>query len=188
MDVGAVLEEELTRARDAVSSGLRLVLVEGESDRVAVQRLARRVGAETSGVAVIAIAGATNVGAFLELLDGSPVLALCDEAEEQIFSDAFQRIERPTSDIFVCKPDLEAEMIAALGTDGLREIIEEAGEKAAFRRMQAQPDQRNRALADQLHRFIGTRSGRKIRYAQAAAEAVDLESIPEGIRQLISQF
>ena len=73
------------------------VLVEGESDRVALHTLARRLGRdlEREGVEVVALAGATNVGRWLEDLaatGASPSLAgLYDAPEERFFRRGLER-------------------------------------------------------------------------------------------------
>jgi hypothetical protein len=38
--------------------------------------------------------------------------------------------------------------------------------------------QRGRALHDQLHRFLGTRSGRKVRYGTLLVDALELDRVP----------
>ena len=72
---------------------------------------------------------------------------------------------------FVCRADLEDELIRALGVDGVLQVIEAAGDGPSWRRMRAQPAQRDRPVEQQLRRFMGTRSGRKERYAGAARRA-----------------
>lgn len=74
-----------------------VVLVEGVSDQLAVEALARRHGRELAadGVAVLAMGGATNIGHFLETY-GPPganvgLAGLCDEAEAGTFQRALQR-------------------------------------------------------------------------------------------------
>ena len=51
-------------------------------------------------------------------------------------------------------------------------VIEQQGELASLRIMQRQPAQRGRTAEEQLRRFIGTRSRRKIRYGQLLVEAL----------------
>jgi len=54
--------------------------------------------------------------------------------------------------------------------------------------LQNQPAHRGRHLHDQLHRFIGTRSGRKIRYGHLLAQAVDLDRIPAPLDRLFGHL
>lgn len=74
-----------------------VVLVEGVSDQLAVEALARRQGRDLAadGVAVLAMGGATNIGHFLETY-GPPganvgLAGLCDEAEAGTFQRALRR-------------------------------------------------------------------------------------------------
>ena len=79
-------------------------------------------------------------------------------------------------------------MIRTLGTDRVLEVIEDQGELATFRRMRSQPAQRERPLDRQLHRFIGTRSGRKIRYGRLLVEALDPDRVPAPLDGLLSRI
>jgi hypothetical protein len=74
-----------------------VVLVEGLSDQVTLEVLARRRGRDLAdeGVAVIAMHGATNLGRYLER-DGpggfdAELAGLCDAAEEDYFRRALRR-------------------------------------------------------------------------------------------------
>ena len=61
-----------------------VILVEGESDRVALETLAARGGDDLAaqGVAVISMTGVTNARAYLVRFAASPRLAvLCDDRE-----------------------------------------------------------------------------------------------------------
>ena len=79
---------------------------------------------------------------------------------------------------FACEPDLEGELIRALGTTVVEAVIEEQGELTSWHILQRQPAQLTRSVEDQLHRFLGTRSGRKETYARLLVEALDLDRIP----------
>lgn len=147
-----------------------VVLVEGLSDKVAVETLAVRLGC---AVTVVAIGGATNVRRFA----GPGVIGMCDRREEHYFAAALERW-------VVCDPDLEGEFIRALGVDGIEEVIEQQGELDSFRVLQQQPFQRDRTPEQQLDRFFGGRSGNKIRYAALLARAVPLERIPPPLVEL----
>jgi hypothetical protein len=65
-------------------------------------------------------------------------------------------------------------------------IIEEEGELRSFRILQRQPAQRGRSTHDQLHRFLGSRSGRKHRYGRLLADAVDLARIPRSLDRVLA--
>jgi hypothetical protein len=89
---------------------------------------------------------------------------------------------------FVCVSDLEDELIRALGTERVLEVVESEGELGAFRSFQNQPAWRGRPLTDQLHRFIGTFSGRKIRYGRHLVEALDPDRVPVPLTGLLGHI
>ncbi|HJQ76983.1 MAG TPA: TOPRIM nucleotidyl transferase/hydrolase domain-containing protein [Acidimicrobiia bacterium] len=176
-----------------------VVLVEGESDRAAVLTLAERRGRhlETDGVVVIAMGGITNIGRYLSDLDRHAVLGLYDAGEERVVANALARLGHAQDlgraglqglGFYVCVEDLEDELIRALGPDRVIEVIEDQGEMATFRRMRNQPAQRERPLDRQLRRFIGTRSGRKIRYGRLLVEALEPDRVPTPLDGLLSRL
>jgi hypothetical protein len=166
-----------------------VVLVEGESDKAAVEALARRRGRDlaTEGVAVVAMGGATNIGHAVAHYGpdglGLRIACLCDAGEE-----AFLRRRLDGVDVvgcFVCDADLEDELIRALGADAVEQIIEEQGESASLRTLRKQEFHRGRTAEQQLHRFIGVRSGRKARYARLLVDALDADQAPEPLDDLL---
>jgi predicted ATP-dependent endonuclease of OLD family len=176
-----------------------VVLVEGESDRAAVLALSERRGRdlEAEDVAVVAMGGITNLGAHLDRHRDRKTLGLYDAGEEKVVVSALSRRGHPrdmTRDelqrlgFYVCVEDLEDEMIRALGTDRILEVIEDQGETATFRRMRSQPAQRERPLDRQLRRFIGTRSGRKIRYGRLLVEALEPDRVPPPLDGLLTRL
>jgi hypothetical protein len=164
-----------------------VVLVEGVSDQIAVETLAARAGRdlESERVSVVPIGGATNIRRLLEQL-GPPVpdrrlAGLCDEREARYFRDALD-------DVFVCVADLEDELIRALGVATVEHVIDQQGELGSFRIMQRQPDQQGRTVDQQLHRFMGTRSGRKMHYARVLVDALDLDRVPLPLDRLLAHL
>jgi hypothetical protein len=157
------------------------VLVEGTSDKVAVEVLAAKRGRDlqAEGVTVVALGGVTNIGNFLTLFRGFDLryVGLCDAGERRYF-------ERALEHYFVCEPDLEGELIRALGVDGVEAVVEQLGDLRDLHVFQNQPFQRTRTPGEQLHRFMGTQSGRKAKYARALVEA--LESVPAPLEQLLA--
>jgi OLD-like protein len=186
----------------AVADGGRtVVLVEGMSDHAALTALAARSGRELhdEGVSIVPMGGATNIGHFLDVLGprGLDVrlAGLCDLAEEPGFRRSLRRaglssdpdrggMER--AGFFVCVTDLEDELIRSLGEACTEQVIEAQGELASFRILQNQPAQRNRTRDQQLHRFMGSRGGRKIHYARVLAETLDLSRVPEPLDRLLA--
>jgi len=177
-----------------------VILVEGPSDAVAVETLAARAGRDLAAerVSVVPVGGATAVRRFLEPFGPRGLdlrlAGLVDAAEERFFRQAVQgsdrhpeltRDEMEQLGFFVCVADLEDELIRAIGTDRVIAVVDEEGQAKALRTFRNQPAQRERALDQQLHRFVGTMSGRKSRYAAALAAAVDLDRIPHPIAGLL---
>jgi hypothetical protein len=213
-------------ARDAAAGRGAVVLVEGLSDRAAVEALATRRGRDlrAHGVFTVPMGGATNLGHFLDLLGprGRDVrlAGLCDAAEAPGFRRALQRAglsaapapapagpgpaARAPADpapapvapapadfldrlgFFVCVADLEDELIRSLGTDRVEQVVADQGELGPLRTFSKQPAQRERTREQQLRRFMGTRSGRKIQYARALAEALDPARVPDPLARLLA--
>ena len=179
-----------------------VVLVEGVSDRVAVETLAvrreRDLGAE--GVAVVAIRGAGNIRSALGRYGpqglGVRLAGLCDAGEEDDFRRALEQaglgsgLDRPGMErlgFFVCVRDLEDELIRALGAAAVEDVVAAQGELRSFRTLQKQPAQRDWTTEAQLRRFLGTHSGRKARYAEALVQALDLERVPRPLELLLAR-
>lgn len=176
---------------DGLGEARAVILVEGPSDRAAVLTLAERLGRDlpTEGVSVVSMGGASAIGAYLSAFSdrGISSAGLCDVAQEYQFRFALERaglgsdLSRSAMEelgFYVCVVDLEDELIRALGTAAVEAILDREGELRAFRTFQNQPAWRDGALHDQLHRFLGIRSGRKARYGRLLVEALDLDRVP----------
>jgi hypothetical protein len=167
-----------------------VVLVEGESDRVAVEALAARRGRDLSaeGIEVVAIGGAQAIGRVLRGLDGRVrVAGLCDAGEEADFRRALERaglgadLDRAGMEalgFYVCEVDLEDELIRAVGVEAIERIAEEQGDLRAFRTLQKQAAWQGRDVRDQLRRWLGSGGRRKIRYARLLVDALDPARVP----------
>ena len=170
-----------------------VVLVEGISDRSAVEALAERRGRDLAaeGISVVAIGGAQAIGRFLNELGprGLDVrlAGLCDAAEEGEFQRGLERAglgsnltraDMERLGFFVCVADLEEELIRALGSAAVEEVAEAEGDLGAFRTLQKQPAWQGRPVEEQLRRFMGSGGSRKVRYARLLVEALDLDRVP----------
>ena len=179
-----------------------VILVEGTSDQRAVEALARRRGRDLAadGVEVIAMGGVTNIRRHLDEYGphGLDVLVagLCDVGEERWVRRGLERagfgsdLDRAAMErlgFFLCHADLEDELIRSLGTDTVVRIVEAEGELRSLRTMQQQPAQQSRPLDAQLRRFMGTRGGRKIHYATALVDALDLGRVPRPLDAVLAQ-
>jgi hypothetical protein len=175
-------------------SALRaVVLVEGLSDRCALEALATRRGRnlEADGVSVVPIGGAQAIGRYLTRFGpqglGLRVAGLCDAGEEGDFRRGLERAglgsELSRADMealgfHVCVADLEDELIRALGAAAVERVVDEHGDLRAFRTLQKQPAWQGRTTHEQLRRFMGSGGRRKIRYARLIVEALDLDRVP----------
>ncbi len=177
------------------------MLVEGESDAAAVATLARRFGITTEQLRPIVAFGVTNYGRILaEIAQRCPnvqVVGLYDQPEEHVVRRAVNAagLGAPTGQseledlgFHACVTDLEDEFIRAMGVDEVEQVIEREGELASLRRLQAQPAQRGRPVDQQLRRFMGTKSMRKIRYGERLAAAVDLGAVPDPLRRVTADI
>ena len=184
-----------------IADGVRaVVLVEGLSDRVAVEALALRHGRDLAaeGVSVVPIGGAQAIRRALDLY-GPPgldlVLAgLCDVGEERSYRRGLERaglgsdLTREGMErlgFYVCEADLEDELIRALGPDAVEHVVETRGDIAPFRTLQKQPEWRGRPLHDQLRRFFGSGGRRKIRYARFLVEALEPDRVPRPLDRVL---
>jgi hypothetical protein len=169
------------------------VIVEGISDKVAVEALAARRGKDlqAEGVSVISVGGAHGIGRFLDRLDLEPcdvgLAGLCDAGEEAQFRHALERAglgtdltraEMEELGFYVCEADLEAELIRALGVAAVEDVLAAHGDIGAFRTLQKQPQWKGRPAEEQLRRFMGSGARRKIKYARLLIEALDLARVP----------
>ena len=189
-------------ARELADDGLAtVVLVEGVSDQCAVEALAARRERDLAGegVCVVPIGGAMSVGRYLRLFgrQGLPVdvRGLCDAAEEGHvrrgleqagFGHGLDRSAMESLGFYVCVRDLEDELIRALHPVGVERVLTAEGDLARFRVFQNQPAQRGRAIERQLHRFMGTTSGRKARYGRKLVLALDPDRVPRPLDHLLA--
>lgn len=177
------------------------VLVEGVSDQCALEALAERRGRDlvAEGISIVPIGGATNISHVLAHLARQAIdvrlAGLCDAAEERYFRRGLERAGLGTGltrgdmerlGFFVCVEDLEDELIRSLGPGSVEAILEDQGELGSFRIFQKQPAQRERSAEEQLRRFLGTRSGRKIRYGRLLVDALDLDRVPSSLEGVLA--
>ena len=177
-----------------------VVLVEGESDAAALRALARRRGRdlEQEQIAIVAIGGSKNIRKCLERFGphglNVPVAGLYDVAEEVDIRRGLQatgfgrpqaRADIERLGFFACDTDLEDELIRALGVAAVEQLIEEQRELGSFRTLQKQVAQQGRPVEAQMHRFMGSKGGRKIRYAPILVEALDLAQVPAPLDRVL---
>ncbi len=170
-----------------------VVLVEGVSDKVALETLAVRRGRDLAadGVSVEAVGGAQAIGRFLNLYGprGSnlELAGFCDAGEERWLRRALEhagfggdlgRDEIERLGFFVCERDLEDELVRCLGAPVVEEILAAHGKLGSFRTYQKQPQHRARTTEEQLRGFL---TNWKIRLAAPLVEALDLDRVPRAL-------
>jgi predicted ATP-dependent endonuclease of OLD family len=180
-----------------------VVLVEGVSDQLALEALAERRGRslDAEGVSIVPIGGSKNIGSFLDLFGpqglDARLASLFDAAEEADYQRGLDRAGRGFNQIradmerlgfFACGADLEDELIRALGADVVEKVIDAQGDLESFRSFQRQPAWRGRPVEEQLHRFFGTHSGRKIQSAALLVGALDLAEVPRPLDRVLAHI
>jgi OLD-like protein len=178
-----------------------VVLVEGTSDKLAVETLAerRRRNLEAEGISIVPIGGAQAIGRFITQFGPQgldlKLAGLCDAAEERNFRRGLERaglgshltradLER--LGFYVCVADLEDELIRALGAASVEQVVDAQGDLRSFRTLQKQPEWRGRTTEEQLRRFMGSGGRRKIRYAQLLVNALDLTQVPRPLDRVLA--
>ena len=165
-----------------------VVLVEGTSDRRAVETLARRRGRDlpAEGVAVVPMGGYGNLPRLLGQYPDVRLAGLYDAGEERHFLRALGCADRGALErvgFYACTRDLEDELTRAVGPAGMERVLTEQGELRAFRTYQRQPAHRARPLKEQLHGFMWNR---KQRYAVLLVEALDLGRVPRPLDRVLA--
>ncbi len=191
---------KLPQTAEALSARA-VVLVEGISDKLALEALANRRhrNLDAEGVALVSMGGSKNIGSFLDQFgpQGFDVrlAGLCDAAEEGDFRRGLQRVGLGSSltradmeslGFYVCVEDLEDELIRSLGAAAVEQIIDAQGDLESFRTFQKQPAWRGRTSPEQLRRFFGTHSGRKIQSARLLVDALDLTQVPRPLDRVLA--
>jgi hypothetical protein len=170
-----------------------VVLVEGVSDKVALETLAVRRGRNLAAesVSVVPVGGAQAIGRFLKLYGPGGldvVLAgFCDAGEQHAmrraleragFGDNLDRTELERLGFYVCESDLEDELIRCLGASVAEEVLAGQGKLGSFRTYQKQLAHRARPTEEQLRGFL---TNWKIELVGPLVEALDLSRVPRAL-------
>jgi hypothetical protein len=150
---------------------MAVVLVEGITDRIALEAVAQRLGLDLSGIEIIPIGGAQAIRRASSQYEGDCVAGLCDVGEERWF----RRVLGDAT--YVCDKDLEDELIRALGPQRVEDVITAQGELETFRNFQNQVFWRGRPVERQLRRWLQN-GGRQHRYPPPLVEAMEPDEIP----------
>jgi hypothetical protein len=180
-----------------------VVLVEGISDQFALEAIAERGGRDlrAEGISIVSIGGATNIRRFLELFGprgfNVRLAGLCDVGEEGDYRRGLERAglgsnliraDMESLGFYVCVADLEDELIRSLGAASVERVVDAQGELGAFRTLQRQSAHQGRSIEQQLRRFMGSRGGRKIRYARLLVDALDLTQVPRPLDRVLAHI
>jgi len=150
---------------------MAVVLVEGVTDRIALEAVARRLALDLDGIEIVPIGGAQAIRRAAAEHEGESVVGLCDIGEERWF----RRVLGDST--YVCDRDLEDELIRALGPQRAEEVIAWQGELETFRSFQNQTYWRGRPVEHQLRRWLQN-GGRQHRYPPHLVEAMQPGEIP----------
>lgn len=179
-----------------------VVLVEGHSDRVALLTLARRHGRDLAaeGVDVVPMGGITNTRAFASRYGprglGIRLAGLYDAPEEARLQHGLAAAGLGAAlepgglaglGFHGCSADLEDELVRALGVPAVEAVIEAAGETRSLQLLAGMPAQRDWTRVAVIRRFLGSRSGRKARYAELMVDALEPGRVPEPLAALLAR-
>jgi OLD-like protein len=158
---------------------MAVVLVEGITDRIALEAVAARLGLDLTGVEIVPIGGAQAIRRAAAEYDGERVAGLCDAGEERFF----RRVLGDAA--YVCVEDLEDELIRALGADRVQEVVATQGELETFRSFQNQLFWRGKPVEAQLRRWLQN-GGRYLRYPPLLVGALEPDEIPRPLAGVLA--
>jgi hypothetical protein len=158
---------------------MSVVLVEGITDRLALEATARRLGHDLAGVEIVPIGGAQAIRRAHTGYERERVVGLCDAGEERYF----RRVLGDAA--FVCVKDLEDELIRAAGAERVEAVVAAQGELETFRKFQNQLAWRGRPVEAQLRRWLQN-GGRYLRYPPLLLEALEPDEIPQPLAGILA--
>ena len=150
---------------------MAVVLVEGITDRIALEAVAAKLGCDLAGVEIVAIGGAQAIRRAFAEHAGEHVVGLCDAPEERWF----RRVLGDAT--YVCVENLEDELIRALGAARVEEVVAAQGDLETFRNFQNQPAWRGRSTDSQLLRWMHNGNGHQ-RYPPLLIATLEPARIP----------
>lgn len=135
---------------------------------------ARRVGVDLDarGAELVVLGGAGGLNATLAELDRTGrdvrLLGLCDADHERRWARWLEaaglgrdldRAGLEQLGFFVCDPNLELELVRAVGIEQTLALIEDEGETTALRLLSRQPAHRHRTTEQLMEPFLWSRKG-----------------------------
>lgn len=160
---------------------MAVVLVEGITDRIALEAVAAQLGRDLvgEGVEIVPIGGAQAVRRAAAERESERLVGLCDAGEERYF----RRVLGDAT--FVCDKDIEDELIRAVGVERIEAVVAAEGELETFRKFQDQLFWRGRPVDAQLRRWLQN-GGRYLRYPPLLVAALDPDEIPAPLRGVLA--
>jgi hypothetical protein len=159
-----------------------VVLVEGITDRIALEAVAAKLRLDLAGdgVEIVPIGGAQAIRRASSAYEGERVVGLCDAGEERWF----RRVLGDAT--YVCVRDLEDELVRALGPARVEEILATQGDLDTFRNFQNQPHWRGRPVEAQLRRWLQAADNRGKRYPPLFVDALEPDEIPSPLTGVLA--
>jgi hypothetical protein len=160
---------------------MAVVLVEGITDRIALEAVAAKLGRDLAaeGVELVPIGGAQAIRRAAAQHEGERVVGLCDAGEERWF----RRVLGDAT--YVCVKDLEDELIRALAAARVEEVIAAEGDLETFRNFQNQVHWRGRPVEAQLRRWFRAADGRSKRYPPLLIAALEPHELPPPLTDVL---
>jgi hypothetical protein len=159
---------------------MAVVLVEGITDRLALEAVARRLGLGLHGIEIVPIGGAQAIRRAYGRYAGERVVGLCDSREE----GWFRRVLGDAT--FVCVADLEDELLRAVGASRTEAVMAMEGDLQTFRNFQNQPHWRGRPVEAQLRRWVRASDDRGKRYPPLLVTALEPHEIPRPLVDVLA--
>jgi predicted ATPase len=200
-DIGDTDASRLVRISDPRTAeaffARRVLIVEGESDQVAVRAFAQRMerNLDAEGISVISLEGAGSFATFFSLLGPEgldlPLSGLCDADHASSWQGVLASTDPLVADtsameergFFVCHNDLEDEFFRSLGLSGVEAALRSAGDGQALDRFIEQPSQ-DGSKEERLRRYVDRN---KVRSAAALIDALHLDtSDPRPLQDLLA--
>jgi hypothetical protein len=160
---------------------MAVVLVEGITDRIALESVAAKLGRDLAreGVEIVPIGGAQAIRRAAAGYEGHRLVGLCDAGEERWF----RRVLGDAA--HVCTLDLEDELIRALGVGRVEDVLAAEGDLETFRNFQNQPAWRGRPVEAQLRRWFQASARRCSRYPPLLLAAIEPHEIPQPLVEVL---
>ncbi len=177
-----------------------VLLVEGESDYIAVTKAATLLGhrLDAKGVAVLQTGGEGTLRTFVRLfgkngldldiaglVDADAEAALTQELERESYGQGIDRLTLESVGFWICDSDLEAELIQAVGISQTEALITAEGEDQSYAAFAQDPRYSRLSDQERLEAFLSKR-GRKVRYAPLLIDRLTSGTLPRPLVEALN--